>query len=326
MNRRRLLSLIALAAGTAGFRSVSVSARAEPETVIGFLTVAELGARAAAFRAGLSETAHVEGSNLTIEYRVAAGHYDRLPAMAADLVGRNVALIATGGPPAALAAKTATTTIPIAFLVGSDPVKEGLVTSLARPGGNLTGVTILARDLASKRLELIAELAPRLQVVGALVNLSNPAEARVVTDLRKAASARGMRIQIASATTEGEIDEAFANLVQSHVGAVVVGNDSFLTRSRRHIVEAAGRAGLPAIYAFREYVDADGLVSYGTDISAAYHQLGTYAGKILNGTKPADLPVQQVDKFELVINLKTAKTLGLTVPPSLLARADEVIE
>lgn len=324
MIRRR--SLLAFAAGAVAFGRLEAPARAEPETVIGFLTVAELGDRAVAFRAGLAKAGYVEGGNLAIEYRVAAGHYDQLPAMAADLVGRNVALIATGGPPAALAAKTATSAIPIVFLVGSDPVKEGLVASLARPSGNLTGVTILARDLASKRLEIIGELAPQVKAVGVLVNLANPAEARVVADLREAAAAKGVRLDIAKAATEGEIDDAFARLTKSGAGALVVGNDSFLTRSHQQIVGLAARAGLPAIYAFREYAEAGGLVSYGTDIAAAYRQLGTYAGRVLHGEKPTDLPVQQSAKFELVINLKTAKALGLTVPPFLLAQADEVIE
>ena len=324
MRRRELL---AVACGAAAFRLWSPPAYAgSGTTVIGFLTIAELGARAAAFQAGLGEAGYFEGRNLAIEYRVAPGQYDRLPAMAADLVGRNVALIATGGPPAALAAKAATTTIPIVFLVGSDPVKEGLVASLARPEGNLTGITILARDLALKRLELVTELVPKVQAVGALVNLSNPAEARIVADLQAAAAAKGIRLEVAKAATEGEIDSAFASLAQSHVGAVVVGNDSFLTRSHRQIVESARRTGLPAIYGFREYTDAGGLISYGTDVPAAYHQLGIYAGRILHGEKPAELPVQQPSKYELVINLKTAKALGLTVPPLLLTQADEVIE
>jgi putative ABC transport system substrate-binding protein len=322
--RRR--ELFALAAGTAAFGRLAAPARAEPKTVIGFLTIAELGARAAAFEAGLGKTGYIEGGNLAIEYRVAAGHYDRLPAMAADLVARNVALIATGGPPAALAAKAATSAIPIVFLVGSDPVKEGLVAGLARPGGNLTGVTILARDLASKRLEIIGELVPQVKAVGVLVNLSNPAEARVVSDLQEAAAAKRVRLDIVKAATEGEIDDAFARLAKSGAGALVVGNDSFLTRSHQRIVELAARAGIPAVYAFREYADAGGLISYGTDISAAYRQVGIYAGRILHGENPADLPVQQSAKFELVINLRTAKALGLTVPPLLLAQADEVIE
>jgi putative ABC transport system substrate-binding protein len=323
--RRR--EFVAGLGAAAAFHPLNAMAQPQrPMRVIGVLTVAELGGRDAAFRKGLSDAGYVEGRDLAIEYRVAAGHYDRLPAMAAELVASNVALIATGGPPAARAAKAATASIPIVFLVGSDPVKEGLVASLARPGGNLTGVTILARDLASKRLELIGELVPRVGKVGVLVNLSNPAEENVVGDLQAAARAKRLDLAIVKAGAEGEIDAAFAALTRSQASALVVGNDSFLTRRHEQIVALAARAGMPAIYAFREYADAGGLISYGIDIAAAYRQVGLYAGKILKGATPANLPVQQPDKFELVINLKTAKALGLTVPPLLLTRADEVIE
>jgi putative tryptophan/tyrosine transport system substrate-binding protein len=323
VRRRELLALVGCAATLpplAGY------AQQKPMPVIGYLTVTSVGAGAEAFRRGLGETGYVEGQNLTVEYRAAEGHYDRLPAMAADLVGRKVDLLAAGGPPAARAAKDATSAIPIVFVVGSDPVKEGLVASLARPGGNLTGFSILARDLASKRLELLTELVPQVKAIALLVNPYNAAEELVVSDLQEAARAKGFQLAILKAGTEGEIDAAFAVLVQSRAGALLVGNDSFLTSRREQIVELASRAAVPAIYAFRDFAASGGLISFGANSIAAWRQAGIYSGRILKGAKPADLPVQQPTTFELVINLKTAKTLGLTVPPSILARADEVIE
>ena len=322
MKRRGFVALL----GAAMAWPLVARAQQKAMPVIGYLTVTSFGAGADAFRRGLSETGYVEGRNLAIEYRAAEGHYDRLPPMASDLVGRKVDLIAAGGPPAARAAKDATATIPIVFVVGSDPVKEGLVASLARPGGNLTGLSILARDLASKRLELLAELVPQVKSIALLVNPYNAAEALVVSDLQEAARAKGFDLVILKAGTEGEIDVAFAALVQSHTGALLVGNDSFLVSRREKIVQLALRAAVPAIYAWRDFAVSGGLISYGSDSPAAWHQAGIYAGRILKGEKPDDLPVQQPTTFELVINLKTAKALGLTVPPSILARADEVIE
>jgi putative ABC transport system substrate-binding protein len=281
-----------------------------------------------AFRQGLSETGWVEGQNLKIEYRWADFRYDRLPALAADLVGHKVDVIAAcGGANEAFVAKDATSTIPIVFTTGSDPVETGLVASLARPGGNLTGVTNLNQLLWQKRIELIAELVPQTKVIGLLLNPNRAEEqvGRVIDSAQQAANAKGLQLEILKATTEAEIDAAFATAVQRHIGAVVVSDPLFDSRSGQVVVLAA-RHAVPTIYLWRKYVADGGLISYGAIFTAAYHQVGSYAGKILNGAKPADLPVHQSTNFELVVNLKTANALGLTVPPSILARADEVIE
>jgi putative ABC transport system substrate-binding protein len=297
--------------------------------VIGFLGVSTAtlyASRIAAFHQGLSEIGYVEGQNLAIEYRWAEGRYDRLPALAADLVGRNVALIAaTGGDFSARAAKNATSTIPIVFTGGGDPVANGLVPSLARPGGNLTGVTIMAIELLPKRLELLSELVPQARVIALLAN-PNAGAGRILGDAEEAARAKGLQLHILNASTEGEIDAAFASLVQVHAGALVIANDPFFSSRRDWLIALASRYAVPAIYGFRDFAEAGGLISYGTSRTGVYRQVGIYAGKILKGAKPGDLPVQQPAIFELLINLKTAKALGLTVPPSLLARADEVIE
>ncbi len=324
MRRRELVLL-----GGAMIASRPLRAQQKPMPVIGFLGSGSPEGYApfvAAFRQGLSESGYVEGRNVAIEYRFAEGGYDRLPALAADLVGRKVYLIATESVPAARAAKNATTTIPIVFEVGFDPVEFGLVAGLARPGGNLTGVGFLAVELMAKRLELLSELVPQARAIDLLVNPNNENAERVARDVQDAARAEGVRLTIRKAATEGEIDAAFATLTQSPAGALLVAPDSFFVSQRGQLVALASRHAVPAIYPVREYVAAGGLISYGTSLTSVFRLLGVYAGRILKGAKPADLPVQQPTRFELIVNLKTAKALGLSVPQSILVRADEVIE
>jgi putative ABC transport system substrate-binding protein len=299
--------------------------------VIGFLSGASPGPYApfvAAFREGLGETGYIEGQNVAIEYRWAEGSFDRLPALAADLVGRQVDVIAAAVPglPAAHAAKNATTTIPIVFTSGVDPVEFGLVASFARPGGNLTGVSFLNVELMAKRLELLTELVPQAKVIVLLVNPTNENAERVVRDGQDAARAKGVQLTTLKAATESEIDTAFATLAQLRAGALLVGPDPFFVNRREQLVVLASRHAVPAMYYWREAVAAGGLISYGASLTSVFRLLGVYAGNILKGAKPADLPVQQPTTLELVVNLKTAKALGLTVPPSILARVDEVIE
>jgi putative ABC transport system substrate-binding protein len=263
---------------------------------------------------------------VAIEYRWAEGHYDRLPAMAADLVGRKVDLIVTSGSlAAALAAKSATSTIPIVFISG-DAVADGLVASLARPGGNLTGLSIFTAELMPKRLELISELVPQAGVIALLVNPNNAGAELIVRDVREAVGAKGVQLHIVKAGAEREIDAAFAALVELHAGALLIGTDPFFGSRREQLVALAAHHAVPVIYPWPDFAQAGGLVSYGASTTAAWREVGIYVGKILQGAKPADLPVQQPTRFELVVNLKTANALGLTVPPSILARADEVIE
>jgi putative ABC transport system substrate-binding protein len=277
------------------------------------------------FRQGLKETGYVDGQNVAIEFRWAEGHYDRLPAMAADFVRRQVAVIVTGGTPAALAAKAATSTIPIVILVGVDPVQVDLVGSLNRPGGNVTGSAILTVELGAKKLELLHELLPTATAIALLVNPTNilASETKGVQD---AARLLRLHLHVLNASTESQIDAAFGALVELRAAALIVSVDSFLFNSRDQIVALAARYAVPAVYGARDFVSAGGLMSYGTDLVDIYRQSGVYAGKILKGARPADLPIQQVTKVALVINLKTAKTLGLTFPTTLLGRADEVIE
>ena len=326
MRRRELLLLV----GGAVTAPRALRAQQKAMPVIGFLASASPGPNAAnlvALRQGLSEAGYVEGQNVAIEYRWAEGHYDRLPALAADLIARNVDLIvATGGAASARAAKTATLTIPIVFTTGSDPVESGLVDSLARPGGNITGVSILNVELIPKRIELISELVPEARIIAVLVNPNNAGTEPMIRDVPQVARAKGVQLPILKASTQSEIDTAFTSLDQVHAGALVVAPDPFFGTRHDQLLALASRHAIPAIYAWREFVTAGGLISYGTSLAVAYRQVGTYVGKILKGAKPADLPVQQPTTFELVVNLKTAKALGLTVPPSILARADEVIE
>jgi putative tryptophan/tyrosine transport system substrate-binding protein len=322
MRRRELMLLLG------GAVIAPRALRAQP--VIGFLGSGPPGPFApfvAAFRQGLSETGYIEGQNVAVEYRWAEGRYDRLPALAADLVGRKVDVIATsGGNVSARAAKSATSTIPIVFAIGDDPVELGLVASLARPGGNLTGVSFLNVELMPKLLELLSELVPRAGVIALLVNPNNPQTERIIRDVQEAARTKGVQFPILRAGSESEIDAAFASLSQLRAGALVIGADAFFTSRREQLVALAARHAVPAIYQWREFAAAGGLISYGTSLTAVYRHVGIYAGKILKGAKPADLPVEQPTTFELVINLQTAKALGLTIPPMIIARANEVIE
>ena len=280
----------------------------------------------AAFREGLSRAGFVEGRNVTIEYRWAEGRYARLPALAAELVDRKVDVIVTGGgAPPALAAKRAPSTIPIAF-VSADPVGDGLVASLSRPGGNLTGVSLLSSELTAKRLELISELVPLNRSIVLLVNPANPNTERAIRDVQNTAHTKGTVLSVLKALSDIEIESAFTALAELHAGALIVQSDAFFATQRDQLVALAERHAIPVIYHFREFAAFGGLISYGASINGAFHQLGVYIGRILGGAKPADLPVEQPIKFELVINLKTARALGLTIPQSLLQRADEVIE
>jgi len=325
MRRREFMLLL----GGAMIAAPTLRAEQKAMPVLGFLGSEAPGSFApllAAFHQGLSETGYVEGQNLGIEYRWAEGSYDRLPELAADLVSRKVDVIAAlGGTPAILAAKSATSTIPIVFSSGN-PVERGLVASLARPGGNLTGVSLLTTELMPKRFELLSELVPWAGVIALLVNPNNAITERIIGDVQEAARAKGRQLPILKAGAEGEIDSAFATLLQLQAGALVVVPDPFFDSRREELVALASRHAVPAIYGFRQFAEAGGLISYGPSYTLVARQLGTYTGKLLKGAKPADLPVEQPTKFELVVNLKTAKALGLTIPQSILARADEIIE
>ena len=277
-------------------------------------------------RRSRARTGYVEGQNVAIEYRGAEGRYDRLPALAADLVGRKVDVIVTNGASGIAAAKGATSTIPIVFVGGGDPVEQGLVASLARPGGNLTGFSIFGSELNPKRLELLSELVPQAHVIALLVNPNNAASERQITDVQEAGRAKGVQLRVLKAGTDSDIDAAFASLIQLQAGALLVGSDPLLFSRRDQLVALASRHAVPAIYEWREFAVAGGLISYGTSLTGTWRQVGVYVGRVLSGAKPADLPVQRPTTFELVVNLNTAKALGLTVPPSILARADEVIE
>jgi len=326
--RRR--SFIALLGGAAAWPS---AAGAQPQTmpVIGFLDPTSHDAyaeRLRAFRQGLKDAGYVENENVRLLYQSAENQFDRLPGLAAELVRRQVTVIAAaGGSPSALAAKAATTTIPIVFIVSEDPVRLGLVASLARPGGNITGINIFSGELVAKRLELLRELVPSATRIAVLVNPANVANtATTLRDVEVAARTMGLDIHVFKATTAREIDAIFANLAAERLGALFVGNDAFLNSRRMHLAMLAVRYAIPAIYASRDYADAGGLLSYGTSFPDTYRQFGAYTGRIIKGAKPVDLPVLQATKFELVINTVTARMLGLTVPDKLLVAADEVIE
>jgi putative ABC transport system substrate-binding protein len=297
--------------------------------VVGFANSSSAQSQAlmvAAYRKGLEEAGYVEGKNVLIESRWADGQYDRLPEFMADLIKRKVAVIMAGGPPAALAAKAATSIIPVVFTTGDNPVQTGLVTSLSRPGGNVTGVNVLYTDLESKKLGLLRDVVPQAGVVAALVNQTRPVAASQTAELQAAAQKFGQRIQIINVATEQDLEPAFASMVQLKVGALLQGADPFFNTVRDQIVSLAARHAIPAIYEQRAFVAAGGLMSYGTNLADAYRQAGVYTGRILKGEKPADMPVVQATKFELVLNLKTAKALSLNIPSGLLTIADEIIE
>jgi putative ABC transport system substrate-binding protein len=324
MDRRKLL--LALGCAITAPRSVRAQQKAMP--VIGFLSSTSSDAyasRAAAFHQGLSEAGYIEGQNVAVEYRWAEGHYDRLPAMAANLVDQQVRVIVAITTPAAIATKAATATIPIIFEMGTDPVEAGLVASLSHPGGNFTGVSLLNVELAPKRLELLHQvtLAP---VIGLLVNPDNRNAEIISREVQAAAHTLGLHLHVLRAHAEGDFDAVLGNLAELRAGGLVIGSDPFFNTQSKRLAELLLRLGFPAIYQYREFAAAGGLMSYGGNVTDPFRQTGSYSGKVLAGEKPGDLPVVQSAKIELIVNLKTAEVLGLTVPPAILARADEVIE
>jgi putative ABC transport system substrate-binding protein len=330
MRRREFITLLGGAAATAAW-PLAVSAQQPAMPVVGFLSPVSVSSEDVSrrgFRQGLKETGYVEGENVTVEYRSAENEPDRLPALAADLVRRQAAVIAApGGPAAASAARAATATTPIVFIVGEDPVGLGLVASLARPGGNLTGINLFVTELTAKRLELLRELVPAATRFAVLVNPANAANTEAtLRDVETAARTMGLQVRILNANTSREIDAAFANLGHDRPDALFVPSSPFFLTRRVQLAHLATRHGVPAIYAFRDHAEVGGLISYGASLWDAMRQAGAYCGRILKGARPAELPVVQPTKLELVINVQTARMLGIEVPPTLLARADEVIE
>jgi ABC-type uncharacterized transport system substrate-binding protein len=328
IERREFITLLG---GAATAWPLAARAQQPAIPVIGVLSAEwpdQFEKRLRAFREGLSETGYVEGRNLAIEYRWAEGQNDRLPALAVELVRRQVTVIVTAGStPAALAARAATTTIPIVFYLGANPVEVGLVTSLSRPGGNLTGVVTLNVEVAAKRLELLHEMVPNVTIIALLVNPTTTPLAEIMTrDLHAAARTLGLRLHVLHASSEREIDTAFATLVQLRAGALVIGTDALFNSRSEQLAALTVRHAVPAIYQYREFVSAGGLMSYGTTVVDTYRVVGVCAGRILKGERPAELPVQQATRLELIINMNTAKALGLTVPLPLSGRADELIE
>jgi ABC-type uncharacterized transport system substrate-binding protein len=325
MRRREFLGAL----GGAAAWPLAVRAQQAAMPVVGFMNPGSPGPlrqQVAAFRDGLKEAGFIEGQNVAVDYRFAEGHFDRLPGLAADLVGRQVAVLVASGNQGAFAAKRATATIPIVFTVGDDPVATGLVASLNRPGGNLTGVSLLATGLEAKRLGLLHELVPRATTIAALVNANYPPAETQLRDLLEAAPSLGVQLFIVRAGPESDFNTAFSTIVQQRAGALQVCSSPLFNARRQHLVLLAARHAIPAVYEWRDFAEAGGLMSYGSKLSDAYSQAALYAGRILKGAKPADLPVVQASRFEFVINLNAAKTLGLEVPATLLARADEVIE
>jgi putative ABC transport system substrate-binding protein len=325
MKRREFIALVG---STVATWPLAARAQQPAMPVIGFLNSASRDGYApqvSAFRQGLTEAGYVEGQNVTIEFHWAEGQYDRLQAMVADLVRRQVNVI-VANTPANLVAKAATSTIPIVFTTGSDPVQLGLVASLSHPGGNVTGATQLTDGMGPKRLQLVHELVPTAAVIGVLINPTNPKAEAVTRDLQAAAVTLGLQLNVLHASTEAELDLAFTTFHQMDGGVLVIGTDAFYVGQAKLLAALAIRNSVPAIYEFEPFVAAGGLVSYGGSITDSYHQAGVYTGRVLRGDKPADLPVQQATKVELIINLKTAKALGITVPLALIGRADDVIE
>jgi putative ABC transport system substrate-binding protein len=325
MKRREFITLV----GTAATWPLAALAQQSVMPVVGFLTSRAPGDDPYlldAFRLGLKEAGYVEGQNVRIEYRFADGHYDRLPALAADLVQRQVTVIAANGF-AAETAKSATATIPIVFVAGFDPVERGLVTSLSRPGGNITGASVLDVQLGPKRLELLHNLVPKASVIAMLVNPTDPARAKAISRAAQtAADSLGLQLRVLEASSVGDFDKAFINLLEIPAGGLVIGGEPFFNSHGQLLGELAARHSIPAVFQFREFAVAGGLASYGANLADAFHQIGLYAGRIVKGENPADLPVQQATKVELIINLKAAKALGIAIPLPLIGRSDEVIE